>query len=307
MNLLNKTVRDIKKIKIQGATNVAKFAVKAFDSVAQKSKAKTKSGFVKELERAKDQLYLTRKTEPLMHNILRYILQNVKESNITTIDDLKKLVSVAGENFLKETIEQKEKIAGYISDEIEGGDVVMTHCHSSSVTLGLIKAWKAGKKFSVICTETRPLFQGRKTAKELVEAGIPVTMIVDSAVSTYIEKVKFVAVGCDMITSDIDAVNKIGTLNLALGAKRVGIPFYVCTTLGKFDPETIENKEDIVEKRSGDEIWKNKPKGLKIENPAFDITSRELITSFITEYGVTPPASIYDIIKDKASWILHGF
>ena len=306
MNLFKKTVRDINQLRIQGATNVAKSAVKALEFLAEKSKARTKADFLKELEKARQELCAKRLTEPLMRNALRYIHFNVKDSSVESVEDLKKLVSVVGEDILKNVDADKEKIAHFLANKVAEGNTVLTHCHSSTVTAGLIKAWKDGKKFSVICTETRPLFQGRRTAKELIEAGIPVTMIVDSAMSTFIEKTDFVVVGCDVITADINLINKVGTLYAALASKRTNRPFYVCTELAKFDPETLFGKNEQIEQRPADEIWKSRPDKLNIANPAFDVTPRELLTSFITQEGIIPPDSLFDMVKDKAPWILYG-
>jgi ribose 1,5-bisphosphate isomerase len=241
-----------------------------------------------------------------MRNALRYIVYNIKDSSVQTIEDLKKLFLVVEEDVLKNISADKEKIASFIANKIENGNTILTHCHSSSVTGGLIRAWKEGKKFSVICTETRPLLQGHRTAKELSEAGIPVTLIVDSAVSTFVSKANVVFVGCDVITAEGNVINKVGTLNVALGAKRVGIPFYVCGELAKFDPETLSGKNEEIEQRPAKEVWDKAPENVKIANPAFDVLPSELITAFMTQEGIVPPASIFDAVKDKATWLLYG-
>lgn len=306
MDLLKKTAKDIKSIKIQGATNLAEAAIKALEHVAKTSKAKTKSQIVSELEKAKILLYATRPTEPLMRNSLRFIVSSAKESKLEEIYDLKKLVSVAGKDVLDKIEYAKTKISEFAGNKIEDGMTIFTHCHSSTV-IGAFKHAKAqGKKFSVICTESRPLFQGRTTAKELVQMGIPVTMIIDSNVSGIIKQADIVMVGADMITSDLNFVNKIGTQNVAYGAKRVGIPLYVCTDLAKFDPETMFGKTEEIEQRSPDEVWKGAPKKLKIVNPAFDIVPRGLVTAYITQEGVLAPESVLDIINEKYSWITYG-
>ena len=306
MDLLKKTAKDIKSIKIQGATNLAEAAIKALEYAAKKSKAKTKSQLVPELEKVKSLLYATRPTEPLMRNSLRFIVANTKESKLEDIDDLRKLVSVAGQDILNKINDAKKKISEFAGNKIEDGMTIFTHCHSSTVIEAFRHAKAQGKKFSVICTESRPLFQGRITATQLVKMDIPVTMIIDSNVSAHIKKADVVMVGADLITSDLNFVNKVGTQNVAYGAKRVGIPLYVCTDLAKFDPETMFGKTEEIEQRSPDEVWKAAPKNLKIVNPAFDIVPRELVTAYITQEGVLAPESVLDIINEKYSWITYG-
>jgi translation initiation factor 2B subunit (eIF-2B alpha/beta/delta family) len=109
-----------------------------------------------------------------------------------------------------------------------------------------------------------------------------------------------------VITADINLINKVGTLYAALASKRTNKPFYVCTELAKFDPETLFGKNEQIEQRPADEIWKSRPDKLNIANPAFDVTPRELLTSFITQEGIIPPDSLFDMVKDKAPWILYG-
>lgn len=306
MDLLKKTAKDIKSIKIQGATNLAEAAIKALENVAKKSNAKNKTHLISELEKAKSLLYSTRPTEPLMRNSLRFIVANAKESKLVDTDDLRKLVSVAGKDILGKIEDAKKRIGEFAGNKIENGMTVFTHCHSSTVIAAFRHAKAQGKKFSVICTESRPLFQGRITATELVKMGIPVTMIIDSNVSTQIKKADMVMVGADLITSDMNFVNKVGTQNVAYGAKRAGIPFYVCTDLAKYDPETMFGKTEEIEQRSPDEVWKGAPKKLKILNPAFDLVARELVTAYITQEGVLAPESVLDIINEKYSWITYG-
>lgn len=306
MDYFSRIVKDIKSLKIQGATAVASSALDAVSYVAKNSKAKNPNSLIKEIEKAKEVLYNTRPTEPLMRNSLRYILYSMKESGISDTKKLKRLVEVTADEFIFNIKKDKDRIAEIGAGKIESGMTLMTHCHSSAVTNTFRKAKEQGKKFSVICTETRPHYQGRITAKELVKLGIPTTMIVDGAMSSFIKKADAAFVGCDLITSDISMINKIGTFYLSLAAKRVGIPFYCEAELAKFDPETMFGKIEQIEQRSGKEIWPNAPKKLKISNPVFDITPRENISAFITQEGIVPPSAITDLINEKLPWIFKG-
>jgi methylthioribose-1-phosphate isomerase len=177
---------------------------------------------------------------------------------------------------------------------------VMTHCNTGSLAtaghgtaLGVVRSSKA-KKISVIACETRPYLQGaRLTAWECMQEGIPCTLITDNMAGHLMSRgeVDVVIVGADRIAANGDVANKIGTYGLAVMAKRHGIPFYVAAPLSTFDPKIPDGSHIPIEERPGDEVvgyrttrWA--PKGIKVRNPAFDVTPAELITGIISERGV---------------------
>jgi methylthioribose-1-phosphate isomerase len=177
---------------------------------------------------------------------------------------------------------------------------VMTHCNTGALAtagygtaLGVIRASK-NKIVSVIANETRPYLQGaRLTAWELVQEGIPCTLITDSMAGHLMSKgeVDVVVVGADRIAANGDVANKIGTYALAVLAKRHGIPFYVAAPLSSFDPSIPDGSHIPIEERPATEVtgyrdtrWA--PEGVTVRNPAFDITPAELITGIICEKGV---------------------
>jgi ribose 1,5-bisphosphate isomerase len=182
---------------------------------------------------------------------------------------------------------------------------IFTHCHSSTVTHLLRKAKESGRTFEVICTETRPAFQGRITAREMVELGVKTTLIVDSAARSFMKKADIVVVGADAITSEGNVVNKIGSATIAVMAYEARVPFYVVSELLKFDPATLRGEYETIEERSGDEIWKEAPEMLVVENPAFDVTRREFIQGIICEEGVIPPHLISEVIRRKYPWVIE--
>ncbi len=305
MDFFAKTVRDIKSIKIQGATNVAKYAVKALKWKSKQIKSKSKRDFLIKLSKYQRILSETRPTEPLMRNILRYTMHNLREADVST-KEIPKLIDIISSEFLFNITKAKESVAEVGARMIRNNSIIFTHCHSTTVMGILKKARKSGKRFKVIHTESRPLYQGHLTAKELTKAGIPTTMVVDSATSTYIKKADMAIVGADVINADSSLINKIGTLYLALASKRVNIPFFSATVIPKYDPETAFGKIEEIEMRSPNEVWKNPPRKLKILNPAFDITPRNLINAYITEEGLVTPESISEIVSQKYNWILRG-
>ena len=297
----------IKRIEIQGARNVAIAAIKAIQDETKKTKASSKKEFINDLLESKNILFNSRATEPLMRNSIRYLIHEIESSNKETVKEMVDLVSQVAEQFLRNLEQSKENIAKVGSRRIFHHSRILTHCHSSTVTSILRKAKLDGKSFEVVCTESRPVFQGRITAKEMLNSGIKTTMIVDSAVRHFMNQVDLVMVGADAITSEGNVINKIGTSMVALAAKEARTPFYVVSELLKFDPLTIHGEYEKLEERSSKEVWDNSPAGLIIRNPAFDVTRREFIHGIICEEGIISPHSINEVIFRKYPWVLDVY
>ena len=293
----------IRKLEVQGARNVAIAAIKALEALAEETRAKTQKEFIKELSEAKATLFASRATEPLMRNAVRWIISQVENSGKEKVGALAKIVSSSSSQFLKNLEASKECIAEIGAKRIRDNMVVFTHCHSSTVTHLLSKAKKDGKTFEVICTETRPVFQGRITAKELLALGVKTTFIVDSAARSFMRNADLVIVGADAITSEGNIINKIGTSTIALLAHEARKPFYVVSELLKFDPATVCGDYEQIEERSPDEVWKGAPEKLVIRNPAFDVTRRDYIHGVICEEGIIPPHSVKEVMHRKYPWI----
>ncbi len=185
---------------------------------------------------------------------------------------------------------------------IPDGARIMTHCNAGALAtaghgtaLGVIRSARdQGKKISVIANETRPYLQGaRLTAWEMVQEGIPVTLISDNMAGHLMSRgeVDLVIVGADRIAANGDAANKIGTYTLAVLAQRHELPFYVAAPISTFDAEIPDGSHIPIEERPGEEVtgyrgmrWA--PHGVQVRNPAFDVTPAELISALITERGV---------------------
>ncbi len=288
---------------MQGARNVAIAAIKSVEALAEETAAKTRKDFMEELNEARDTLFASRSTEPLMRNALRWIISQVENSGKEKVGALAEVVVSSSKRFLKDLEVSKECIAKIGAKRIRDGMVVFTHCHSSTVTHILRKAKEQGKKFEVICTETRPVFQGRITAQELLSLDIKTTFIVDSAARSFMRNVDLVIVGADAITAEGNVINKIGTGTIALLAQEARKPFYVVAELLKFDPATLCGDYSQIEERNPNEVWKNSPEKLVIRNPAFDVTKRDFIHGVVCEEGIIPPHAISEIIRRKHPWI----
>lgn len=185
---------------------------------------------------------------------------------------------------------------------LHDGMGVLTHCNAGGIATArygtalapLYLAKEKGWNINVFADETRPLLQGaRLTAWELMQAGIDVTLITDNMAAMVMQKgwVQAVIVGCDRVAANGDVANKIGTYGVALLAKAHNIPFYVAAPISTIDLETTTGEEIPIEERDASEIThgfgkRTAPEGVKVFNPAFDVTPNELVTAIITEKGI---------------------
>lgn len=202
-----------------------------------------------------------------------------------------------------EDIETNKSIGKYGSTIIDENDTILTHCNAGALAcvdygtaLGVIRtAHEEGKNINVICDETRPLGQGaRLSVWEMQEEGIPVKLIVDSAAGYLMQQgeINKVIIGADRVAKG-GIANKIGSLMVALAAKRFNIPFYVAAPMSTFDNE-ISIYDVKIEERSPEEVLyyggcRITSEKTKVRNPAFDIVPSDLITGIITENGIIKP------------------
>ena len=294
------TVDRIKNLEVQGAENVAIEAVKSLKEVVKDSKSKNMSGILADLHHAKNLLFLTRPTEPCMRNSLNYVMHDLDYDDPV---ELAKVVCLKVDEVLGRFDKNQRIIAQIGSKKIGNGTVVFTHCHSSTILEILKQAKRQGKKFEVHNTETRPLYQGRITAREIAKLGIPVTHFVDAAARFALKKADLMLIGADAITTEGKVINKIGSELYAEIANKYDIPVYACTDSWKFDTETIFGYEEEIEKRKGNEIWKDPPKGITVNNFAFEKVSPSLITGIISELGIYKPHVFIQEVKVNNKWM----
>ena len=229
-----------------------------------------------------------------------------------SVDEIKESIIAKAKQMADEDIKINQEMGKYGSQLFQNNDSVMTHCNAGALAtvgygtaLGVIRATKeSGKNIKVIATETRPVQQGsRLTAFELKHDGIDVTIIPDTAVGYTMANnlVNRVVVGADRILRTGHVYNKIGTYQVATMAKQHNIPFYVAAPLSTFDLKS--NTDDvIIEQRNASEVTgigdkKTAPDDISVINPAFDLTTPDLISGIITEKGVIKPPYEESITK----------
>ena len=253
----NRICKRIKEIKIQGATNVAKSALKAYYLFPSKS--------------TKAKLLKLRPTEPMLSHVLQLAEKQPKSK------------------ILSHFPEAQIKINKQVYRLIKNSDVIFTHCHSTNVVKALMYSKKKSKKFEVYNTETRPLYQGRRTAKELKHAGIKVTQFIDSAAGIALsneqgtKKPDKVFLGADALLKD-SVINKVGSETIAKLAYINKIPVYIIADSWKY----AHNQKIPLENRELNEVWDRAPKNIKIKNPAFESIDKKYIKAIISDISTKP-------------------
>jgi ribose 1,5-bisphosphate isomerase len=293
-------VRAIKELRIQGAAGVAREGVHALFFVLKSSKTVTKEALVAELYHARDQLITARPTEPFLRNALTSVLHDLH-----VYDDEHNLVVGVGERIesvMRFIDHSQKKIASLVAAKIRHHSVVFTHCHSSSVVDGMLLAKKQKKEFLVYNTETRPMWQGRRTATELAAAGIHVIHFVDSGAAVAMKDVHIAFFGADALTSDF-VYNKIGSGMFAELLETRQIPLFICTNSWKFDDSVKKGHHEIIEERDIVEVWKDVPKHVEVENPAFEEISFNRVAGIISELGVLSPKAFVKRAKKEHKWM----
>jgi methylthioribose-1-phosphate isomerase len=302
-----KDIRDaIYLLKVRGAPAIGITAAFAVYLAAKQTRTESWETFHDEFKKASSYIASSRPTAVnlcwALDRMERMILSN-KDLPVPAIKGLLRDEALA---IKAEDTEACRKIGEHGLTLLKPGAGIITHCNAGylatskygTATAPIYLGHERGYSFRVFCDETRPLLQGaRLTAYELVSAGVDTTLICDSMSAAVMAQglTDAVFVGCDRVAANGDTANKIGTLNLAINAKHYGIPFYVCAPTSTIDMKCDSGRDIHIENRPPEEVtdmWYEKPmapSGVKVFNPAFDVTDGELITAIITERGVIYP------------------
>ena len=264
------------------------------------------AGHVSELRRTFEEICDTMgSTRPTAVNLF-WAIQRMKDKfellSELPVDRIRLEMIAEAQRMYLEDIAANEAMGRHGATLLPSSGGVLTHCNAGALAtcgygtaLGVIRAAvEQGKKLHVYADETRPFLQGsRLTAWELMQDGIPTTLIADSMAGAIMKqgKIGAVVVGADRIAANGDVANKIGTYTVAVLAKEHGIPFYVAAPFSTVDLETPDGDRIPIEQRSPKEVThfagkQIAPDGVKVENPAFDVTPNKYVTAIITERGI---------------------
>jgi len=295
----------IKEMRVRGAPAIGVAVAYGIALGALGIKTANKDDFLAQLNQIMQTFSASR---PTAFNLFQAIDRMKKAAKGDGIAEIRKSLINEAKQIHQEEVAATEKLSQLGAELIKDGFTLLTHCNAGPLAtagygtaLGVIKAAKEqGKKVSVFVTETRPLLQGaRLTTWELMQEGIPVTLITDSMAGYFMKRgeIDCVIVGADRIAANGYTANKIGTYTLAVLANAHGIPFYVAAPTTTIDLSLTSGYQIPIEERSPEEVTHIQgvpiaPAGTRAANPAFDITPHSYITAIITEKGIIRPPYI---------------
>ncbi len=296
----------IERLRIRGAPAIGVAAAFGVVLAAQKVPSSERARFFEEVDRAINRLKETRPTGVNLSWALHRMRAVVGRNPSRLVSEIRRLLVKEAMAIMEEDRKMCERIGQHGAALLPQEVTVLTHCNAGALAtagwgtaLGVLYAAREmRKKVHVYVDETRPLLQGaRLTAWELLQAGFDVTLICDTTAAFLMQqgRIDCVLVGADRIAANGDVANKVGTYSLAVLANYHRVPFYVAAPSSTLDLECPTGAEIPIEERQADEVIagfgvQTAPSGIKVYNPAFDITPHELISALITEKGVmTPP------------------
>jgi methylthioribose-1-phosphate isomerase len=309
----------IKRLCIRGAPAIGIAAAMGLALAARRISATSVGEFKSELVSAMDDFLKSRPTAVnirwAVERISALIDANAGPGSNVGVEALAGLIRLESQKILDEDVEINKAIGRWGAGFIKDGARILTHCNAGSLATGgygtatapMRTAVESGKKIYVTADETRPVLQGaRLTAWELMQDGIDVTLITDNAAGALMQRgeIDLCIVGTDRTVRNGDVANKIGTYSVAVLAKENNIPFYVAAPLSSIDFGMASGDKIPIEERSADEVTnvfgrcKIAPDGVKVRNPAFDVTPARYVTAVITEKGVFKPQDIH-LLADK--------
>lgn len=285
----------IRRMTIRGAAEIGRKASLAVRLYAEREMENDAKRYLAKVRQFGQDALATRPTAVSLWSGVARTLRGADKASSS--EEVLELIRNNSQEFIEASHKALAAIAEMGARRVPKDAVILTHCNSSAAVSTIIRAHEQGKVKMVLTTESRPKLQGHITARELCKKGVPVTMIVDSAVRHHMKSVDIVIVGADTIAANGAVVNKIGTSQIAVIAHERRVPFLVCAESYKFSPQTYHGGLVTIEEREPNEIMDSAQiPGIKISNPVFDVTPAEYIDAIVTEIGVIPATAAYEII-----------
>lgn len=285
-------VRQVADDNTSGAVELTRKGAEALSLFADETTAQDLPQFLSEFIGAGRALIRAQPSMAPLFNLANSVLSSLDAAE--NVDEGRQIVKAATRAFAADLDVRAERIALEALPLISDGPTVMTHSRSSTVlrTLSLAKA--RGHSFAILCTESRPMYEGRELARQLAQQGIDVTLVTDAAVAHFMSEVDLVMVGVDTLSRQ-GLVNKMGTHALALAARAEGTPLYALCGTEKFLPSDSPHPE--VESKDPREVWEGYPEGVTVLNYYFDLTPLELVSGVVTEKGLLEHTEIYKMLR----------
>ena len=297
--------RSIKEMYIRGAPAIGAAAAFGMALAAQQSQATNREGLLSDLEAAAEVIQATRPTAVNLFWATARILRAAHDSAQSRVEAITEELISEAQRLADEDVEINRRMGAHGASVVEDGFNILTHCNAGALAtvdygtaLAVVRAaHEQGKQIHVWVDETRPRLQGaRLTAWELMNEGIPMTLIADNVAGHLMRtgEVDIVVVGSDRTAANGDVANKIGTYKLAVLAKENGIPFYAVVPTSTIDLSVPEGDAIPIEERDAREVTHVRecqiaPDGVQVLNVAFDVTPHRYVTGIVTENGIAYP------------------
>lgn len=301
-------IDEIRDMNVKGGSPFGRAAAWAYKLALEKENFNSLNEIIERFDKISDELISLKPTMATIYNTkeLVYELLNTFDDN-TDIATVKSKAIKLCENIITHSFDSVSRLGQIGSNIIQDGDVVMMHSYSSTLMSIFSSAAEQGKKFQVICTESRPLRESRLAVKILQSYNIPVTYITDASIWEFMPKADYIIMGADTIAWDGSVANKMGTALISQLALSCKTPVYIASEIYKLDERTKYGHPVVLEKRTKDELIIGEDDfdsfdGLEIINQFFDLTPARNITALITEYGVIAPSNIsscWENLKDE--------
>jgi translation initiation factor eIF-2B subunit delta len=248
---------------------------------ADEADAEDASSFVSQLAAMGKALIQAQPSMAPVFNLVNAVISGVQEAH--DLDSARRMATSTAKAFAVQLHARSEEIARQALSLLGESSRVLTHSRSSTVMEALHLAANQGRQLEVVCTESRPIYEGRVVAASLAEQGIGATLIADSAAGHFVSQVDLVMVGADSVSTD-GVVNKIGTYPIALAARAQGVPFYTLCGAEKFLPTDYPHFR--VEPKDPQEVWPEHPEEVTVLNLYFDVTPLTYVRGVVTERGI---------------------
>lgn len=297
-----KVIENVKMIesdRSHGASWLAREAVKTLVEASEAYELDNTEDYLTRLKLLAEHLMNLRPSMAPLNNQVGELLYRMVEKSKTTsnLDDMKRFVKSEAESLNRESEEAAKGISENVLKLIPKQATILTHSYSSTVIEALKLAHDRKKDIQVFVTESRPLFEGRTTAKELTEYGVPTTLVTDAAAGFFAGNARLVLLGADSLLADGSLINKVGTYPIVLAAAYQGIPVYVAAELSKVNLRSYFTRI-LLEEKDRSEVWSDGPDKISIRNLYFDITPKFFITGIVTESQRMRPDELLQICRE---------
>ena len=302
-NSSEELISKIKEMKIKAGTAIGKTAVEILRLKVNEFRGDNSLLLIKELKSTGKRIISIKPSMAPVANVVDRILslsEDLLEKD-ASISEIKQKINLWAESYFKVSENALKDISIYGSKLLSSSSVIFTHSYSESIFEIFKRVKSLQKKFRVICTESRPLLEGREFAINLSNLGIETNLIIDALSASFIRQADIVLVGCDAIYIDGSIINKAGTFLVSILAHKFDVPLYVAAESSKIYPFSSYGMLLPLEERPEKEVLGDlripKDIPLKVTNQFFELIPHHYIRGFITENGIYHPGAIRSLLK----------